>query len=325
MNVLRSAYDPASSKTPHGRIEALARHTHEGLRRVLAKAPWVIAVVRAVFYPFALALLGYIAYRAAMETDWSSVSYAHLVAAFVAAVVWWVSLAVAWASLIGDRAGVVSWCRTQVARYVPGAIWVVIARATSVKGRLPDKLTAVTAEYVIVLLIALAAGGVLAGVEDWRWFALVPLAAAPLVASGWLERRTKLTRGGIHRTTVAYSVGYLAYGVSAVLVQVAISGDGDLTDMLYVAGAACVAWAVGLLAVFAPGGVGVREIAYVWMLSGLYPTVELQAAAVATRLITVLAELAVLAVVSRPRPHRLDAVPRSAGSEDARWQPTAKG
>jgi uncharacterized membrane protein YbhN (UPF0104 family) len=53
--------------------------------------------------------------------------------------------------------------------------------------------------------------------------------------------------------------------------------------------------------VFAPSGVGVRELVYVWMLSGLYPRAELTAAAVTSRLVTVLAELTVLAVVSRPR------------------------
>jgi uncharacterized membrane protein YbhN (UPF0104 family) len=86
-----------------------------------------------------------------------------------------------------------------------------------------------------------------------------------------------------------------------VLVQVAVSGLRDPIYPLYVAGAACVAWAVGLVVVFAPGGVGVRELVYVWMLSGLYPRAELQAAAVTSRLVTVCAELAVLALVSRPR------------------------
>ncbi|HET8717255.1 MAG TPA: hypothetical protein VFM50_05835, partial [Nocardioidaceae bacterium] len=61
-----------------------------------------------------------------------------------------------------------------------------------------------------------------------------------------------------------------------------------------------VAWAVGLVVVIAPGGVGVREVVYVWLLSGLYPTGELETAAIASRLVTVLAELVVLAVVTRP-------------------------
>jgi uncharacterized membrane protein YbhN (UPF0104 family) len=49
--------------------------------------------------------------------------------------------------------------------------------------------------------------------------------------------------------------------------------------------------------VFAPGGVGVREVVYVWMLSGLYPQADLKGAAVASRLVTVFAELTVLLAV----------------------------
>jgi hypothetical protein len=43
--------------------------------------------------------------------------------------------------------------------------------------------------------------------------------------------------------------------------------------------------------------VGVREVVYVWMLSGLYPKAELKGAAIAARVVTVLAELTVLAAV----------------------------
>ena len=85
------------------------------------------------------------------------------------------------------------------------------------------------------------------------------------------------------------------------LTQVAVSGVRTPTYPLYVAGAACLAWAIGLVVVFAPGGVGVREVVYVWLLRGLYPHAQLQAAAVTSRLITILAELTVLSVISMPR------------------------
>jgi uncharacterized membrane protein YbhN (UPF0104 family) len=193
-----------------------------------------------------------------------------------------------------------SWCRTQVARYLPGGVWAVVARATTVQGRLRDKFTAVTAENVIVLMVSLAVGGAWATVHNWRFLPLALLVLAPLLASRWLERRTQITRRRVRRTAGTYAVGYVAYGVLGVLVQVAVSGWQDPTYPLYVAGAACVAWAVGLVVVFAPGGVGVRELVYIWMLTGLYPRAQLEAGAVTARLITVLAELIVLAFLSRP-------------------------
>jgi glycosyltransferase 2 family protein len=327
---VRSRPPPTQDSTPGpteassaGRVERLARLTYQAMRELRAiarrweaRAPRVIAVLRLVFYPCALALVGYMAYRAARETDLSKLHYWPLAAAVGAAIIWWMSLALGWASLIGGApwAAVASWSRTQVARYLPGGIWAVVARATTVQGRVRDKLTAVTAENVIVLLVALAVGGLWASVHDWRWLPLVLLVAAPLLASRWLEQRTKITRRGVRRTAATYAVGYLAYGVLGVLVQVAVSGVRDPTYPLYVAGAACVAWAVGLVVVFAPGGVGVRELVYIWMLSGLYPMVELEAAAVTMRLVTVLAEFTVFALVSRPavlRPKRRPADQRA--------------
>jgi hypothetical protein len=263
----------------------------------------VAALLRAVFYPCALLLVGYMGYRAFQDTDFSTLHLWPLAAAYVAALVWWTCLALGWASLAGDgsvRAAMATWCSTQVARYLPGGVFHVVARATTVQGRVRDKLTAVTAENFLVLLVSLAVGGAWASVHDWRWLPLTLVVAAPLLLSKWLEARTRITRRHVRRTAASYGVGYVAYGVMGVLVQVAVSGVRDPTYPLYVAGAACVAWAVGLVVIFAPGGVGVREVVYIWMLHGLYPDSELAAAAVTARLVTVLAELSVLAVLSRP-------------------------
>ena len=293
-----------------GRVERLARAAHERmqtlqatLKRWEARAPQVVAVLRGLFYPCALALVGFMGYRAARDTNLSALHYWPLLGAYAVALVWWMCLALGWASLVSDgdsRAAVASWCRTQVARYMPGGIWAVVARATTVQGRVRDKLTAVTAENFIVLLVSLAVGGAWATIHNWRWLPLTLLVIAPLLVSRWLERRTKITRRRVRRTAATYTVGYVAYGVLGVLVQVAVSGLRNPTYPLYVAGAACVAWAVGLVVVFAPGGVGVRELVYVWMLTGLYPRADLEAAAVTSRLVTVAAELTVLALISRP-------------------------
>ena len=303
----------AGPETPSapGRLERLARATDARLRvlrdttqRWAARAPRVVAVMRMLFYPLALALVGYMGYRAARDTHLSDLHYWPLAGALLAALVWWVALALGWSALVAEgdpRPAAASWCRTQVARYVPGGFWQLIARATTVTGGVRDKLTAVTAENVIVLLVSLAIGGAWAGVHDWRFIPLALLIAAPLLASRWLERRTKITRRRVRRTSATYAVGYLAYGVMGVLVQVAVSGVRSPTYPLYVAGATCVAWAVGLVVVFAPGGVGVRELVYIAMLSGLYPPSELEAAAVTSRLVTVVAELLVLAYITRPQ------------------------
>ncbi|MEA2170569.1 MAG: hypothetical protein QOF76_3869, partial [Solirubrobacteraceae bacterium] len=79
----------------------------------------------------------------------------------------------------------------------------------------------------------------------------------------------------------------------SVLVQAAVSG---WHDPFAVAGAAGVAWGVGLVVIIAPGGIGVREVVYVGLLSFAFPKGDLAAGAVTMRLVTIGAELLVLAL-----------------------------
>ena len=60
------------------------------------------------------------------------------------------------------------------------------------------------------------------------------------------------------------------------------------------AGAAAVAWAAGLVVVFAPSGIGARELAFVALAGSALPHGAASAGAVLLRLVTVVAELATL-------------------------------
>jgi len=83
-----------------------------------------------------------------------------------------------------------------------------------------------------------------------------------------------------------------------VLVQTAVSGwDSPLA----VAGGAAVAWAAGLVVIITPGGVGTRELAYAALLSGELAQADAAAGAILMRLVTIVAELAVLVALGRPR------------------------
>jgi hypothetical protein len=273
------------------------------------RLPRVVAVIRVIYLPLALLLVGYIGYKAANKIDISTVRIWPLVLAYVAALIWWVALACGWSTLITERVHITpvrAWCKTQVTRYLPGGIWAPLARATTVQGRVRDKAAAVAAENVIVLAAAIGVGAVWATVHNPAWLPLAFVLVLPVLCGRWLERRTKVTRTGVVRTTSTYAVGFVAYGFTGILSQVAVSGIRHPTYPLYVAGAACLAWAAGLVVVFAPGGVGVREVVYVWTLRQLYPRADLQAAAITSRLVTVLAELTILAIVSLPilRPDR---------------------
>jgi hypothetical protein len=279
------------------RIYERAQQRAEALR---TRAPRLIAILRVVYLPLAIAVVSYMGWRAVDKVDLSSLRVWALVVGFFAALIWWLSLGLGWSTLITERferAPFEAWCKTQATRYLPGGIWAPVTRATTVDGRLRDKATAVVAENVIVLTAALGIGAAWATVHHPYFLPALVLVLAPAAAGNWLERRSKVTKVGIVRTSGLYGFGFVAYGLSALFTQVAVSGVRSPTYPLYVAGAACLAWAVGLVVVIAPGGVGVREVTYVWLLHGLYPHAQLEAAAVTSRLITIAAELLVLSVI----------------------------
>jgi hypothetical protein len=306
---------PARSRAEVWHGHALrAWNAAQGLRRRL---PRLVAVLRVAYYPAALALVVWMGVQAAQGIDRDQVNWAAMAGSLLAALVWWLTLAYGWGNLVSERfdhAQVGRWCRTQVARYLPGGIWAPVARTSIVRGRVRDKLAAVAAENLIQLVVALAVGALWVTVHDPRWSPLVVIATVPLALGGWLQRRTRVSRRGVARAAVVYGVGWVAYGVSALLAQVAVTGVRDQTYPLYIAGAACVAWAIGLVAVFAPSGVGVREVVYVWFLSSLYERGSLQAASVLLRLVTIVAELAVLVAVGLPWTRRRAAEPAEAAA-----------
>jgi hypothetical protein len=214
---------------------------------------------------------------------------------------WWTLLARGWAILAGGAAGredMGVWCRTQVLRYLPGGIWAPTSRAVLVGGTAVDRLATVAAENVVSLCAALGLGGLalaLGGRPLWALVALAPV--APFVAVPWLRGRTRLDHPRLGRATGNALVAFVGYLVAAVLVQAAVTG---WQDPLLVAGAAGIAWAAGLVVVFAPGGLGARELVYAGLLASTFARADLAAAAVVLRAVTIVAELVILVVVGRP-------------------------
>ena len=255
-------------------------------------------------YIGSLAIVAAVAVQAGDDLDPGSLELWPLPLALVLVAVWWLLLASGWGLLVAGRVGrrdVGTWCRTQALRYLPGGLWAPASRVVVVRGRLLDKFATVAAENVIALCAALALGGIaLAASGDPAWAAVALVLAVPAVASRFLASRTRVAPDRVVPATAVYAAAFAAYAVAAVLVQGSVSG---FDDSLAVAGAALVAWGAGLVVVIAPGGVGVREAAYVGLLAGSsLSDGDLAAAAVTLRVLTVFAEVVVLLVVARPVP-----------------------
>ena len=258
-------------------------------------------VLRVVGYVGSLAIVAAVAVQAGDDLDPASLELWPLPFALALVAVWWLLLAVGWGLLLAGkvhRADVGSWCRTQALRYLPGSLWAPASRVVIVRGALLDRFATVGAEAALGLCAALALGGVALALSGRLvWLALAFALALPVVASRYLASRTRVAPERVIPATAVYTASFVAYGVAAVFAQAAVSG---FEEPLAVAGAALVAWGLALVVIIAPGGVGVREAAYVALLAGTMSESDLAAGAVTLRVLTVFAEVGVLLVAARP-------------------------
>lgn len=271
------------------------------IRRLIAWLMPFMPLLRLLAFVAAIGIVAVMTYRARNTVNLDQLALWPMAVAVPATMVWWVLLARGWSLLVTGRSrrgDVAHWCRTQAIRYLPGGIWAPMSRATLLPGTVPDKLATVGAENVIALCAAAAIGGI--GMAASGHLIWLPLALAPLVppiATRVIGERSRVTAARAIHVTWNDTVAFLSYTVAAVLVQYAVSGR---TDVAAVAGAAALAWAAGLVVVIAPGGLGIREVTYVALLSGTFVSAEATTAAVALRGVTVLAELICLMLLGRP-------------------------
>jgi glycosyltransferase 2 family protein len=268
---------------------------------VIARLRPLLPAARAAGFVVALAIVVAMGAKALRDVDFATVTWWPLPVATVVTGVWWLLLARGWALLVrghAARADVSTWCRTQALRYLPGGIWAPVSRGAVMDGAAIDRVATVGAENVIALAAALALGGLaltLAG--ELAWAPLVLVLALPPLAARFTAKRTRIAPARTARATLNYLAAFTAYIAAAVLVQGAVSGWGD---PLTVAGAAALSWSAGLVVVIAPGGIGVRELVYAGLLAGSLPRGEAVAGALTFRLVTIVAELAVLLAAGRP-------------------------
>ncbi|HEX6470491.1 MAG TPA: lysylphosphatidylglycerol synthase domain-containing protein [Streptosporangiaceae bacterium] len=279
--------------------------------------------LRAGFAALAVAFLAY-----ALVSQWgkasaalSALSWWSVAAATVAGVVAPGAAMLAWRSLLADLgsplrlgAAVQVMFLGQLGKYLPGGVWQVVA--TMELGRdhaAPRKRTftatvlgmAVTLAGALALTaIALPLTSADAARRYWWVVALVPLAAAalhPRVLTGTLNAALRLakreplerrvSRGGIARALGWTVLGWALLDVQAWLLVNDVH-HGGLSDFLPAAAAYMLAWSVGFLTIFAPGGIGTREVAMAAALAPLMDWPRALVIATVSRLIATVADLA---------------------------------
>jgi uncharacterized membrane protein YbhN (UPF0104 family) len=275
--------------------------------RVLAQ---VLLVAAAVFVVLRVRSLWH-----GSHVELASVDWAALAGSFVLATLGTAAGALIWLVIL-DGLGVktrLRWAglffQAQLGKYIPGSIWQYAGRAAVARTNgIPVGPVGVSLA-VEFAAAAIAAGTMAAFLVGW-WGALILAAVAVLLVAGGRPTRSRLPAHVTIRATLLYLPVWLLLGASFWLCArglVTVPAD----DLALYMGAFAVAWLAGLLAIYAPGGLGVREAVLVALLHGRIGAADALVVAAASRLMLILVDVllagASTAVLRRSGRPQLDA------------------
>jgi glycosyltransferase 2 family protein len=226
----------------------------------------------------------------------------------------------------------------QLAKYIPGSIWPVLAQAELGADRgIPRSRSALSVllSYAVMTTSGLVVAAITlpfataATAAQYFWVVfLIPVGIvllSPPVLNRLLRlvlrlsRRPPLEQGvsfrGLARTMAWAVFGWLFNGLEVYVLMRQLAGDRQGTLLVSI-GAYSLSWAVGFLAVFAPAGTGVREAVMVAVLHVRTTTAIALVIALVTRATAVLCDAltgaVAAALVGRGRLRRLRAARRAA-------------
>jgi uncharacterized membrane protein YbhN (UPF0104 family) len=235
----------------------------------------------------------------------------------------WRRLLAGWAQRIGFGRAARVWSLANLGRYVPGKIWsvtglVLLAQRAGVRGS-AAAASAVAFQALVLgtgvavvagatphatsalrlaagLVVALASLGVLVWGPTARWVGRVMNAQAPL---------TPLPASAVGLSGALMFLGWLTYGFAFWLFVHGLLPEAQLPIAAAV-GAFTLSYILGTLALFAPGGIGVRELVMVSLLTPSLGSGGALAASVGSRVLLTITEagaaLISLALVRRSTP-----------------------
>jgi len=186
--------------------------------------------------------------------------------------------------------------QAQLGKYIPGSVWQYAGRATVARANgLPVRPVGVS--LAVEFAAAAIAAGSMAGFLLGWWGALLLAAIAVLLVAGGRPTRLRLPAFVTVKATLLYLPVWLLLGASFWLCArglVPVSAH----DLTFYMGAFAVAWLAGLLAIYAPGGIGVREAVLVALLHGRLGAADALVVAAASRLLLILVDVILAGVAA---------------------------
>src|SRR6185312_15169699 len=230
-------------------------------------------------------------------------------------IVAWRTMLAGWGQRLDGWTTARIWTVSSLGKYLPGKVWAVAGMALMAQ-RVGIAPWAATGSAVVLQVLAIGTGAAIAGLTGRRAIeaaypgaqaVLLLLVAASIVGVGLLlwppvlrrllrftapdaEQRGAPPVGGIALGIVANALAWVGYGAALWLLARGLLPTVGLRPALAVA-VFTASYLAGFLALFAPGGIGVREGLFILMLQGPLGIGAATALAVASRLLLTLTEL----------------------------------
>jgi uncharacterized membrane protein YbhN (UPF0104 family) len=174
--------------------------------------------------------------------------------------------------------------QAQLGKYIPGSLWQYAGRTALARAhKIPVRAVAISlpVEFVGSMFGAAVMSLLIFG---WLGAVAVPvvLLAIGVALRPWSAPPERVAARVALRAAPLYIVAWPLTGISFWLVGRALVA-APLRDMAVYVGAFAAAWAVGVIAIYAPGGLGVREAVLVAILRGKVGTADALVLAAASR------------------------------------------
>jgi hypothetical protein len=261
--------------------------------RVAAQFLLLAAIVFVVFRVRSLWHGGHIEIA---RVDWGALGGAVVLAAAGTAAGAWIWLAVLRGlGVETERRWTAVFFQAQLGKYIPGSVWQYAGRAAVARAYgIPVRPVGVS--LPVEFAASALAGGSMAGfLLGWWGVVLTGAVAVLLIACERLVRSRWPVAVASIRATLLYLPAWLLLGTSFWLCARGLVA-APARDLTLYTGSFAVAWLAGLLAVYAPGGLGVREAVLVALLSRRIGAADALVVAAASRLILILVDVALAGI-----------------------------
>jgi uncharacterized membrane protein YbhN (UPF0104 family) len=216
-----------------------------------------------------------------------------------------------------------SWFYSQLGKYLPGKVWLFLSRLYLYGSKGKSKKTITVALYFETVTLVMAAGLIfLVSLFSLReipssywgisppWFIPFFILAFLFLHPKVLQETINRILGLLKRDPISISISYgetlwvfgvcvLSWGVGGIGFYLFVDSVFPVAskDFLFLTGALAISSTLGLIALFAPSGLGVREGVLVYFLSAIMPSSVAVILSILTRLWMTIIEIGMIGVV----------------------------